>query len=197
MSHFVNADFHQITIEDSSITNHEIHYQFENEIAQNLFLQIENKYFDSGRSIELHNAFRKNELKTKLEFFKNDGYYKIQYGNRWFDQNLREKTFSEGISQAIKQKNVQNVDGQLNKKWEKIQISIYGKYRNLGFEHYLNDDTFSEFDRDLYLKSKISYKINDELALFFDNYFKDDLNDSDLLNQTIFSGGIHFQKKIN
>ncbi|MBT6993728.1 MAG: hypothetical protein HN952_02115, partial [Candidatus Cloacimonetes bacterium] len=197
ISHLFKTDFRQISISDSSALNTKVLYQLESEIAPNIFLQIYNKYYQSEKIMSMRNVDKYNEVKLKLEFIGNMFYGKLQIGDRRFDADYKEDTFSANIYQKIKQKNVQNVDVRIKNNWRNLQISFFSKYRNLAFDSYLNDDMSSEFDRDLYLKSGIIYKINDEFNFFCDGYFKDDLNISNLLNQTIFNSGIQFQKRIN
>ncbi len=197
ISHLFKTNFRQTSISDFSAINTEAFYHLESEMLPNLFLQFENKYYQSEKIMSLRNTYKYNEIKLKVEFIRNGFYSKIQVGDRRFDGNDKNYTFSANIYQKIKQKNVQNVDVRIKNNWHQLQISFFSKYRNLAFDHYLSNEIIAEFDRDLYLKSGIIYKINDELNFFCDGYFKDDLNESSLLNQTVFSSGIHFQKRID
>ena len=105
ISHLFKTDFRQISISDSSALNTKVLYQLESEIAPNIFLQIYNKYYQSEKIMSMRNVDKYNEVKLKLEFIGNMFYGKLQIGDRRFDADYKEDTFSANIYQKIKQRN--------------------------------------------------------------------------------------------
>jgi len=58
-------------------------------------ISLKNDFFYSEKRHESRNSFLFNDAKLKLSYFPNSYYFKLQYGNRWFDEdNTRILTIS-------------------------------------------------------------------------------------------------------
>jgi len=166
-------------------------------------ISLKNDFFYSEKRHESRNSFLFNDAKLKLSYFPNSYYFKLQYGNRWFDEDNTRILTIPGTEEITKQKMVHNTELQYKSNWEKLKFSFYGKLRNLDFDYFVFDEEnsndeftgFSEWENDIYTSAKISYEINNLFNLFVSGYYKDDLNEYDLFNHTKFGVGLNYFKK--
>lgn len=171
----------------------------------NFNISFDNNLFYSEKNHESRNSFLFNDAKLKLSYFPNSHYFKLQYGNRWFDDDNTRILTIPGTEEITKQKIVHNTELQYKSNWKKFKFSIYGKLRNLDYDYFVFDEEnsneefakYSEWENDIYTSAKISYTLNTFLKLFVSGYYKDDLNEYDWFNHTKLGVGLNYYKKYN
>jgi len=92
-----------------------------------------------------------------------------------------------------------------------FDFNIYTNLRDLKFRYLLPEeededfrdddeleyDRFNGYDNDLYTHAKISYSANSKLKIFASTYIKDDLNETDIYDQTQLGGGMEYYDNID
>jgi len=191
-------------------------HEIETDLNSNLTLNFKNELFysqkndefpaDYSHNNEMKNSYFTNYSTLKMLYSTDLQYLKLQYSNRWFNADDTRFLINPGIGDHIRKNMIHNFDLQYKANMNKFSFSYFGKYRNLNYEQLdLENEilrTDSQDDQiqneyDLYNSADISYSVNQNLKLFTELYYKNDLNAAGLYDQINLGGGVEYDNIIN
>lgn len=185
-------------------------YEMSGSIAENITFDVYNNAFYSEKSHEQRNSFLYNEVKAKLAYYKNDTYFKIQFNNRYYNDEETNFLNLPGIEYDTQQQMINTAIFHLKQDFGRLNFNFYNSLRNLAYKYAVPEDdddknrddedeleskTANDFD--LYSLSKISFNLTENLSLFSRAYIKHDFNENDELNETDIGAGIEYDGKID
>jgi hypothetical protein len=200
--------FRNFTSDDNTNYGFGWKHEIEKNINSNLTINFKNELFysqknddfpnDYSHDSEMRNSYFTNYSKLKMLYNIDEHYLKLQYSNRWFNSNDTRFLVTSGVGDKTQKSMIHNVDLRYIADLKKLQFSYYGKFRNLNYKHIdIADIIQDEFDNDLFNYADLFFVINDEIKLFTSIYYKNDLNESNLYDQTNLGGGFEYDNKIN
>jgi len=199
--------FRNFSSEENS--NYGIHWkqEIEKNFTSKLIVNFKNELFYSQKSDDFpddfsHDNERRNSYFTnystiKMLYRTGSQFLKFQYTNRWFNADDTRYLVSTGIGNETRKNMVHNADLQYTAKLADFRFSYFGKYRNLNYDQLLIEGSIDQADSDIYNYADVTYDISDNLSLFTNAYYKNDLNESNLYDHTRIGGGIEYNNKID
>ena len=178
-------------------------HEFSMNLSENFSVTIENDLYYSEKSQELRNSYFNNFAKFKLLFFTDSRYLKLQYSNRFYDEENTRILNVPGIDYSTKQRMVHNTGLEYKERWGKIKISFYGELRNLDYEYYPYENNMEDikshqaWENDFYSSAELSYDISNSINLFLNGYYKNDLNNETWFDQKKIGFGFQFHKRFD
>lgn len=193
-----------------------VYYEHElsGKINSNLSYNLNDDLFYSQKSHERRNSFFKNDLSLGFLYKKNLTYLKVKYNNRYYDPEQTNYMYLPGIVHTSQKQMINSAAVHFKQDFGKFDVNIYSNFRDLKYEYAIPEeeegkkilsdrddeleyDSFEGYDNDIYSHGRVNYSIIPELKFFANAYFKDDLNESDLYDQTKFGGGLEYDNNID
>ncbi|MFC1888021.1 hypothetical protein ACFLYK_04360 [Candidatus Cloacimonadota bacterium] len=184
---------------------HDINHTFKN----GLNVSLENNLFWSQKSQEYRNSYLYNFGKLDVKYRSGGSYIKLQYSNRVYDHRETRLLNIQGIDHRTQQQMVHNASVQYNGSWRRLALEFYAAVRSLDYDFFVeepdgakdeddDDDDEDEAKRehswetDLYTDGKLTIEINDKWKIYTGIYYKNDLNEEALFNETRSRIGVQY-----
>jgi len=166
-------------------------------LNKNIDLSFENNLIYSEKSHELRNSFLNNYAKIKTSFSKNSHYLKLQYSNRWYEDENTKLLSIPGIENTSQQQVVHNTELQYNTFWKGFHLTLNSRLRNLNYKSFSENDELFSWDNDLYSFAEISYDVTDKISVFSAGNYKNDLNEKNWFDHSQIDLGIKFHNRFD
>ena len=164
-------------------------------LNKNINLTFENSLVCSEKSHELQNSFFNNYAKIKLSFSKNSHYLKLQYSNRWFEDENTKLLSIPGIENTSQQQTIHNTEFHFNTFWNGFRFQLSSRLRNLKYKSVSENEELFSWDNDLYSFAEILYDITDKISIFSAGNYKNDLNEENWFDHSQIDLGLRFHRR--
>ena len=186
------SEVENFTVDTSLKSGFEWDHLLQTSLGKNLDLTIENTLFYSEKSHELRNSFLNNYTKIKVSFSKNSHYLKMQYSNRWYEDENTKLLSIPGIESTSQQQTVHNTEFQYNTFWKGFHLKLNNRIRNLYYKNISESSENFSWDNDLFSFAEIEFDISDMFSIFSAGNYKNDLNEENWFNYSQIDFGLRF-----
>lgn len=175
------------------------------DLSKNLELNISNDLFVSEKNHEIRNSFNYDYSQLKLNYRTGNHRFRLQYSNRFYDEDETKITGLPGFDEIISQSMVHNTGFSYQVKAYPITFDLFANLRNLDYVTYddeasSKDDDINwqhEWENDLYTWGKIRYDLTGNVQVFAETYYKNDLNDKNWFDENDYGVGLQYYKRFN
>jgi len=172
--------------------------QIKTDITSKIKFTLDNDLLISDKTGEMKNSLFFNKAKLKCFYKDQNHFIRVQYWNDWFAEDHTEITSVAGIDEPIQKEMINSSEARYIGKFGRLEADVSGKLRALNYKRFY--DYFPELknfeietENEFYSFGKISYNIFNSVSAFAVSYIKDDLNESDLYNQTTIGIGAQYK----
>ena len=185
-------------------------HEISGKITDKFYFDVQEDIFISEKSHEERNSFLYNDAKLKLYYQNQNHFMKLQYTNRYYQEDETVLQSSPSLMEAIPHKSIHNTYLSYKGNIDKFDFSFLSSVRNLNYRYFrleVEDDgrdddedewtTISAWENDWITNIVAGYQLSDAVRFFGKAYYKDDLNESDVYDHLQFGAGLEYNNRFD